>query len=239
MHRPNETNPGDSQPGDSKPGNTKLDEPKPADAKACDAKKGDTRERLLSTAADLIWRSSYHATGVDRICESAGVKKGSFYHFFESKEELAIAAIDAATAEYRPRLDAIFSKARPPLERLREYARECVERQREKQRETGVVCGCPLLAIGSEVGTQQSPLRKKVEELLDWRLRNVEGAIRDAHACGAIVAPDPSRKARIVVDFIEGALTRARILNDLAPLAGLEDMVLEVLGASPAEAQKP
>lgn len=204
-----------------------------------DAKKGDTRERLLCTAADLIWRSSYHATGVDRICEAAGVKKGSFYHFFDSKEALAIAAIDASTEEYRPRLDAIFARTRPPLERLREYARECIARQREKQEETGCVCGCPLLALGSEVGTRESPLRKKVEELLDWRLRNVEGAIRDAHAAGAIVAPDPARKARIVVDFIEGALTRARILNDLAPLEGLEDMVLEVLGAAPAEARKP
>lgn len=199
----------------------------------------ETRERLLCTAADLIWRSSYHATGVDRICEVAGVKKGSFYHFFASKEDLAIAALTAQTEQYRPRLDEIFSAARPPLERLREYAREVVARQVQKHAETDCVCGCPLLALGSELGTQDSALRAKVEELLDWRQRNVETAIRDAHAAGAVHAPDAERKARIVVDFIEGALTRARILNDLAPINGLEEMVLEVLGVIPEEAKRP
>lgn len=199
----------------------------------------DTRERLLCTAADLIWRSSYHATGVDRICEVAGVKKGSFYHFFASKEDLAIAALTAQSEQYRPRLNEIFSATRPPLERLREYAREVVARQVEKQAETECVCGCPLLALGSELGTQSSALRTKVEELLEWRQRIVESAIRDAHAAGELHAPDAARKARILVDFIEGALTRARILNDLAPIAGLEDLVLEVLGVPSVEVNRP
>jgi len=55
----------------------------------------DTRERLLEAAIDLLWASSFGAVSVDQICEGAGVKKGSFYHFFESKIDLAIAAYDA------------------------------------------------------------------------------------------------------------------------------------------------
>jgi TetR/AcrR family transcriptional regulator, transcriptional repressor for nem operon len=193
-------------------------------------KTSDTRARLLHTAADLIWRSSYHATGVDQICEVAGVKKGSFYHFFPSKEDLAIAAIDAGWAQYRPRIEAAFSSARPPLERLRLWAREVLQRQREKRAETGCVCGCPLFALGAEIGPNAPRLRAKVEELLDLRAAYVEGAIRDAHAAGFVHAPDAARKARILVDFVEGAITRARIVNDLAPVEGLEELVLEVLG---------
>ena len=43
----------------------------------------------------MIGSSSYASTGVAEICKKAGVNKGSFYHFFESKEELAINALDA------------------------------------------------------------------------------------------------------------------------------------------------
>lgn len=197
-------------------------------------KPNDTRARLLQAAADLIWRSSYHATGVDHICETAGVKKGSFYHFFASKEELAIAAIDEQWELYKPRIDDVFSTERPPLDRLRLWAREMLEKQREKLSETGCVCGCPLFSLGSEIGTQAPKLRAKVEELLATKVAYVEGALRDAHVAGLAHVPDAGRKARILVDFVEGAMTRARIVNDLAPLAELDDLVLEVVGVAPA-----
>lgn len=196
----------------------------------------DTRERLLATAAELIWRSSYHATGVDRICAAAGVNKGSFYHFFASKEDLAIAAIEAQWAEIKPRVDEVFSAAEPPLERLRRYARHVIAMQEEMSVRGGTVCGCPLVALGSEMGTQAPALRAKVEQLLDVKVRYLESAIRDAHAAGVLVAPDPARKAQLVIDVVEGALTRARILNHLGPIHGLEEIVLEVLGVAPGSA---
>ena len=52
------------------------------------------KERLTEAALDLIWHNSYGATSVDAICERAGAAKGSFYYFFKSKSELAIAALD-------------------------------------------------------------------------------------------------------------------------------------------------
>ncbi len=63
----------------------------------------DARERLVQSAIDLIWQASYGAVGVDAICERAGVKKGSFYHFFASKDELVVAALDALPGTGRGR----------------------------------------------------------------------------------------------------------------------------------------
>lgn len=54
----------------------------------------DARERLLEAMMELIWVGSFGSTSVDQICERAEVKKGSFYHFFESKHALAMAAIE-------------------------------------------------------------------------------------------------------------------------------------------------
>ena len=54
----------------------------------------DTQERLVEAAAGLWHARSYADVGVNEICEVADVRKGSFYHFFASKQELAVAVID-------------------------------------------------------------------------------------------------------------------------------------------------
>lgn len=54
----------------------------------------ESKERLLAAAKELFLARGYAATTVDAICEKAGLTKGSFYHFFESKEELGLAVLD-------------------------------------------------------------------------------------------------------------------------------------------------
>ena len=203
------------------------------------AKTPDTRERLLQTAADLIWKSSYHATGVDRICEVAEIHKGSFYHHFASKEELAIAALDDQWARMKPRIDAIFSPASAPLERLANYARLTVDLQREKQLKTGCVVGCPLYALGSEMGTLAPALQQKIQALVEIKLRYLVSAVREAHAAGEIVAPDPQRTAQMLIDLTEGVLMRARIMNDLSALDTLEADLLTLLAPQPLPQESP
>ena len=56
--------------------------------------KSDSKERILATAKELFLARGYAATTVDAICEKAGLTKGSFYYFFESKEELGLAVLD-------------------------------------------------------------------------------------------------------------------------------------------------
>jgi len=53
-----------------------------------------TRTKLLDAARDVIRAQGYSATTVDDICAAAGVSKGSFFHHFESKEAMGVAAID-------------------------------------------------------------------------------------------------------------------------------------------------
>lgn len=82
------------------------------------ARVSDAKERLIEAVIELIWTGSYGSTSVDLICERAGVKKGSFYHFFESKTALALTGIETAWEAHRAELDRTFSPVVPPLERL-------------------------------------------------------------------------------------------------------------------------
>src|ERR1043165_4179408 len=142
----------------------------------------DAKERLMKAVGELIWTGSYGSTTIDDICEKAGVKKGSFYYFFDSKADLAVAAVDAEWQRRRSDLDSIFSPTVPPLERLRRYCEYGHKLQAEIQGKCGCVLGCPLFSVGSEVSTQESRLRNKIQEILEYKRKYLESAIRDAHA---------------------------------------------------------
>ncbi len=82
----------------------------------------ETRKRLVAAAQDLVLERGFSASGVDQICERAGVTKGAFFHHFKSKDEIGIAAL-GAWAEFGM---AIYAEARkapanPPLARVHRF----------------------------------------------------------------------------------------------------------------------
>lgn len=191
----------------------------------------DAKERLMEAVLELIWESSYGATSVDDICEKAGVKKGSFYHFFKSKADLEIAALERNWKEKKVVYDAMFSPVVPPLERLANFFDQAVEGQTQMKGECGCVLGCPLFTIGSEVCTQEAEIREKVQAVMDRYVSYFESAIRDAHAQGLIQAPDAKAKAKILYAYFQGVMTQARIHNCLEVLRGLKAGAFSILGA--------
>lgn len=94
--------------------------------KVAEAKNGaarhESKTRLLNAALRVIRAKGYSATRVEDICEAAGVTKGSFFHHFDSKEELALAA-----ADYWSEVTAALFASAPyhepadPLERVLAY----------------------------------------------------------------------------------------------------------------------
>jgi len=198
----------------------------------------DARERLMEAVAELFWTGSYDSTTIDQICEKAGVKKGSFYYFFDGKASLAEAALEAEWEKYRPSLDAIFSAAVPPLERIRKHCEFTLKEQAELKAQHGCVLGCPLCTLGTEISTQEKGLQKKIQEIMAYGLRYLETAVRDAHAAGLIHAPDAESKAKVLHAYHLGLLTQARIQNDLEVLRDLTSATFELLGVKPPKGQR-
>ena len=82
------------------------------------------KEKLQQVTSDLIWDNTYVSVSVNQICQRANVHKGSFYHFFRTKADLAIAACEMRWQEAQPELDRIFSPQVPALERFSEQRRK-------------------------------------------------------------------------------------------------------------------
>src|SRR5436305_6313016 len=156
----------------------------------------DAKERLMNAVLELIWTGSYGSTTIDQICEKAGVKKGSFYYFFDSKADVATTALDVAFKKQRGEMDSAFSPTIPPLDRIRQFCEFAYCKQDELKKKFGCVLGCPLFTLGAEVSTREQKLRSKIEEILEHHGKYLESAIRDAHASGVIHAPDAAAQAR-------------------------------------------
>jgi TetR/AcrR family transcriptional regulator, transcriptional repressor for nem operon len=190
----------------------------------------DAREKLLAAALDLIWTSSYGSVGVDQICERAGVNKGSFYHFFPSKSDLAVAAYEAYWQAKRPWMDSIFSREIDPLDRLDRFCTACYQLQLEKYQEHGLVVGCPYANLGSELATQDPKIRAKAHDLMERTLRYLEAAVADAVHRRDIPSINPRIAGKEIYSCILGALVHAKVENDPEVLRDLGDTVMRLLG---------
>jgi TetR/AcrR family transcriptional repressor of nem operon len=93
-----------------------------------------------------------------------------------------------------------------------------------------------MLSIGSEVSTQDQGVRAIVERIWDRKIKYFESAIRDAHAQGLIVAPDPQAKAKALFACYHGTLAQARIQNDVGLLRDFKQAAMDVLGVKHTQA---
>ncbi len=196
----------------------------------------DARERLMKATLHLVWEESYGAVTIDDICQRAGVKKGSFYYFFDSKADLAVASLTRLWEEsWKPHFDTVFSPSIDPLERITHYLETVYERQVEFRERTGKVLGCPVCSVGSEISTQDEKVGAKVREICGQKRRYFETAIRDAIAQGSIEPCDAAEKTASLIALIEGIICQGRIMNDPGIIKNLPAMVLDLLRVKATE----
>ena len=200
----------------------------------------DARERLIDAANELTAKLGYSAVTVDAICEHAGVKKGSFYHYFDSKAALSKAAIEEWwQSNSRPTLDKAFSVTNPPLERIRLYFDALYQKMLDRQKRGEKVLGCLLFSVAMEGGGVDQEVVEATQRVLARKRRYFDAAIREAEQAGLVHVTDVEAALQAVYSLFEGATARARIQNSPEPIMGLYEQVLRLLGAeSPAERRR-
>ena len=77
-------------------------------------------------------------------------------------------------------------------------------------------------------------MTQKIQELLEYKRKYLESAIRDAAAAGLIRVADPAAKSRILFAYYQGLLTQARIQNNLDVLKDSLRGTYELLGVEEA-----
>lgn len=176
----------------------------------------DTRELLLRAGVEALTEKGFSATGIDEILRRVGVPKGSFYHYFESKEAFGGALIDAYSAYFARRLARFLGdESRRPLDRLRAFiaSAQAGMARYDYQR------GCLIGNLGQEMGSLPEAYRAQLAAVFaDWQLRLAD-CLAAAQAAGDVSpAVDCDELAAFFWIGWEGAVLRAKLERDPAPL---------------------
>jgi len=190
----------------------------------------ESKRKLLETAMQLIWESSYGSVSVDDICNKAGVNKGSFYYAFKSKSDLAVAAFERYWENKQPLLDKLFSPQIPPLERLDNYCQMIIKDQKQKYESFGKMLGCPFCSLGSELSTQDEKIRLKADQMSQRMIKYHESLVRDLAAAGLVEVKDTTELARELYSYVTGVLMQAKIENSVTHVERLQHGVMRLLG---------
>ena len=175
----------------------------------------NTQQRILDSACELIHSRSYADVGVAAICRHAGVKKGSFYHFFPSKRVLTLAVLDSYYLQMkRNLLDVAFSPGLPPLQRLQRFAQLLYEVQKSNVASTGYLFGCPFGNLAVELSTQDEPIRLKVAEIFSRLRTDFRHILDEAAKTGDLEGIDTEATAAAMLAYFEGVMMMAKTQND-------------------------
>jgi TetR/AcrR family transcriptional regulator, transcriptional repressor for nem operon len=133
----------------------------------------ESKQRILAAAKELFLARGYAATTVDAICERARLTKGSFYHFFDSKEELGLAVLDWSLQRSGQILsDGPHSQVADPVERALTFIDHIADSSPELW--SG---GCLLGAFALELAETNARMQKAVSGLFQAVTDNFAGML--------------------------------------------------------------
>jgi TetR/AcrR family transcriptional regulator, transcriptional repressor for nem operon len=163
------------------------------------------REEIVEAAVEQFHRYGFNAAGVKDITDSAGVPKGSFYNHFESKEALAVVALERYGESMR--LPELTDASVDPLLRLRQH----FEFLRDENTGRDFTRGCLVAGFGTEMADHSGLIREGVRLSFETWARAIEAPIAQAQESGQVAAAaDAKTLARFVLNAWEGTLISAR-----------------------------
>jgi len=176
----------------------------------------DTREALIRSGLEVITEMGYLAAGIDAVIKNIAVPKGSFYHYFKSKQEFGMAVLTAYGSFFAHKLDKfLLNTGLSPLERMAAFVRHAGQAMAKFEFSRGCLVGNLL---------QESPhlpddFPIKLKTILDdWESR-VACCLEDAQRCGEICGDmPPALLAQVFWSGWEGAVMRAKLFRSAEPL---------------------
>lgn len=187
----------------------------------------NTKQRIIEAGTAAIIGKSFNGCGLKEILDAAGVPKGSFYHYFKSKEDFGVAVVEASSEGHlaftRERLR---DRSKSPMQRVRAYfvdARDYLE-------STGSQRQCLIAKVALEESRLSEPMRAAVKAGYDqWQVM-LAGALREAQSAGEVSTDfNPDELATFMQNTWEGAMIRMEIDRDVRHLDLFIENILDRL----------
>ncbi|MFS2223092.1 TetR/AcrR family transcriptional regulator [Pantoea sp. B65] len=190
----------------------------------------DTCEHLLATGEQLSLQRGFTGMGLSELLSVAEVPKGSFYHYFRSKEAFGVAMLERYFAGYHRNVRA-FLEADPqhPRERMLDYYRAAYDNFRHD----GAFAACLSVKLSAEVCDLSEPMRLALERGSQAIIAALADTLQSAVDKGAVVLPDSAQiSAETCYMLWLGASLQCKIRRDSTPLSWAYDAIVRMLPAA-------
>ena len=164
----------------------------------------------------IISRHGFNSAGIEAILKQAGVPKGSFYHYFSSKQDFGLQVLE----HFATGIDRIFATmlsddSLSPLARFR----TCVESLVVRFEDNNCSVGCLVANLGQELADQNEDFRMRLDGIFRAWMRHFEQCLREAQSSGEIPKEtSPELLAQVFISGFEGALLISKVMKSSAPL---------------------
>jgi TetR/AcrR family transcriptional regulator, transcriptional repressor for nem operon len=166
-----------------------------------------TREKLLDVAYEEIYHNGYYATSVDKILKQANMNKGSMYHFFKSKKELALAVIRERIKNYTHEKYSVLLKHDKNI-------MDAIIKLLKDRNSFDFSLGCKINNLVQELSPKDNDFKVALEEVYLYFEGLIQQALEKAVELEEIKHDDTKALAIYIVASIEGCLGTAKKSQD-------------------------
>src|SRR5471030_375743 len=187
-----------------------------------------TRQTILDTAQLIVSRKGFSAVGLNEILQAADVPKGSFYHYFHSKDAFGVVLLDTYFDQYLEGMEQLFQQ--PGLSwaaRLMRYWHTWIDNQ------TGCSDAgkCLAVKLGAEVSDLSEPMRLSLQRGTTRTIALLAEALQHGIQDGSLaVRQHPDSLARRLYALWLGTSVMSKITRTSAPFDEALLLTRQLLG---------
>jgi TetR/AcrR family transcriptional repressor of nem operon len=190
----------------------------------------DTREHLLATGEQLCMHRGFTGMGLSELLKTAEVPKGSFYHYFRSKEAFGVALLERHYAGYHLRLTEHFAHGEGNYrDRLLAYYRHTLVQFCEQ----GIISGCLTVKLSAEVCDLSESMRTAMDRGASQIIALLASALENGRNEKCLTFPgDAQTQAQVLYSLWLGANLQAKISRSPVPLESALAHAESIIAAS-------
>jgi TetR/AcrR family transcriptional repressor of nem operon len=183
-----------------------------------------TKDGLLEAGKRIFLERGYNHAGIELILQAVGVPKGSFYHYFDSKEDFGLQVLNRFAEGHNADLDRYLGDHRfSPLERLRRLVEARCERLESQECRNGCLVG----NLSQEMAGQNEAFRSRLGEIFRGWADRYAACLKEAQDAGEISDEfDAGELAEFWMNSWQGAVLRAKTIRSTVPLRTFLNLML-------------
>jgi len=190
----------------------------------------DTRTRIIETAGTLFYQQGFEAVGLQKICGQAKVSKSSFYHFFSSKSEVALAVINSHWQQAEAGQQQLLESPLSALDKLRASFETIFTMAEVTHAKEGKIYGCPFGGLASELACSNAEIRQQVQQVFDHLIEFYSTLVAQGIQEGGLPQGlDVMETAESLVALAQGLSVMGKVYNDPSRLRRIGEQGLNSL----------